>query len=718
MSRKRLIDEPESRIDGPAKVTGEARYAADFDHADALEVAFARSPHPHARITSIDTAEAEGMPGVFAVVTGRDLRPLRLGRRLQDWPPLAWDRVRMVGERVAAVAAETRDQAVAASLAIDVRYEVFDPLLDMRKALLDDAPILHPDRAEYTYLGGDEPARSHHNIQGQITVAHGDVDAAKAASGAAFEHTFSVPKALAGYLEPRACMAWMDQDRLHILTTNKSPFRLRDQMAVAFGIPEESIVVETGAIGGDFGGKGLSVDEYVLAHLARTTGRRFRTVTGFADDMSTTSTRHAAEIRLRSTVDTDGRFLSHEVSVLVDGGAYAAGKPNPDLTPAKIHVGLSGYRVPTARLEATTVYTNTVPGGNARSPGQPQSVFAAESHVDLIATAMNIDPLELRLRNAIEDGQTDVAGSRWATSSMTTTLEALRREMEQRPIRADHSRGIAAGARAVAAGVGSVTMAVTTDGDVSVATGIADQGGGGPTMLRRVVADRLAVDVERVVVRLGHTGQALWDKGVGGSRVTPIVGGAALAGATAIKTRLDEIAPGRATEEQLAIAAEDGGFEVVGEFDHPAGVRSTAACCVDLAVDEETGAISVDHILVIADVGTVINPLGARGQLVGGIANGLGYALMEELVVEDGGVLTPNLSEYKIPTIKDMPDVDVVLLEDDKGPGPFGAKSAGELSNYLIAPAIANAVHRACGVRITSLPITAEKVHAALHHRR
>lgn len=701
----------EYRIEGPDKVTGAARYAADFEHDDALEVAFARSPLPHARIVSIDTSEAASMPGVRAVVIGRDLAGIRLGRRFQDWPALAWDRVLMVGERVAAVAADTAQQAEAAARAIAVEYDELDPILDMREALSADAPVLHPEHDSYTYIGGSTPNRSHANVQGERSHEHGDVDKAFAGAAHVFEHTFSFAKTFTGYLEPRACMAWMEDGRIHILTTNKAPFRLRDQMAVALQVPEDSIVVRAGVIGGDFGGKGLSIDEYTLAHLARVTERRVRTVTGFADDVSTTTSRHAGSIRLRSAVTADGRFLAHEAWALMDGGAYAAGKPNPELVPAMAHVTLSGYHVPAARLDVKCVYTNTLPGGNARSPGQPQSAFAGESHIDLIATALGIDPLALRLRNAIADGDTDVTGSRWETSTMTATLLALRDEMKRRPLADGHWRGISAGSRAVASGDASVRLVVTPASTIKVITGVTDQGGGAFTMIQRVVARQLGVELHQVGVRGGDTDNALWDKGVGGSRVTPVVGGAALAAAVELSARLDTLAPNRPISEQLAVAAEGGGLEVVGEFAHPGGIHSTAACCVDLAVDVDTGAIAVSDIIVVADVGTVINPLGAKGQLVGGIANGLGTALMEELVMDDGAVIGANLSEYKIPTIADMPKMHVVLLEDDKGAGPFGAKSVGELSNYLIAPAIANAVHQATGVRVTSLPITAEKVY-------
>ena len=555
------FSDPEVRIEGHDKVTGAAAYAADFHHVDALDVAFVRSPFPYARIASIDTDAATSMPGVRAVVTGADLAGVRLGRRLQDWPALAGAHALMVGDRVAAVAAESKVEAENAVRAVVVEYEELEPLLDMDRALDPGSPLLHPHADGYRYLGGERPVRSHPNVQGERLTGHGDVESAFSQATHVFEHTFAVPKGFTGYLEPRAAMAWTEGEVLHLLTTNKSPFRLRDQMAAALGVAEDSIVVHTGVIGGDFGGKGLSIDEYVLGHLARVTGRTVRTVTGFADDVSTTTSRHAASLRLRTAVADDGTFLAHEATALIDGGAYAAGKPNPELVPAKAHVTLSGYRVPAARLDVTCVYTNTLPGSNARSPGQPQSAFAGESHIDLIALALDIDPLELRLRNAIGDGEVDVAGSTWRRSTMTASLEALSVEMVRHAPRDGFSRGIAAGSRAVASGDASVRLSVASDGHIDVVTGVTDQGGGAYTMLQRVVAGELGVERDRILVRGTDTAQALWDKGVGGSRVTPVVGGAAHAGAAQLRARLDEMAPDRPIDEQLAACA---GIEVVG----------------------------------------------------------------------------------------------------------------------------------------------------------
>ena len=688
-----LLDQPERRVEGRDKVTGAARYAADLRLPGLLEVAYLQSPYPHARIVSVDAAAAHRVAGVRAVVAGADVRPARLGRRLFDWPVLAWDRVRFVGDRVAAVAAETVEAAREAAAAIEVEYEELPAILDVDDATAPGAPILHPDAAEFAYRGGTRAPVPHPNVQGHSRHEHGDLDAAMRAAARVFEHTFTVPRVHHAFIEPRASVVWYEDGVLRVVSTNKAPFALRELLAVALGIPAERIVVDNGTIGGDFGGKGLSIDEFILAFVARAAGRPVRHVATYAEELTATNTRHAARITLRTGVDRDARIVAHEARVLFDGGAYAAAKPVASLLPGEALLTLAGYRVPAARIEATAVYTNTVPAGHMRAPGQPQNAFAAESHVDLIASELGLDPFEFRLRNALRAGDVDALGERWHTDRVARVLERARAEAGPPP----RGRGVALGVRHVGVGKTSVVIEVADDGSLDVLTGVSDQGGGAHTMLQRVVAAELGLPAERVRVRRGSTAEALYDPGVGGSRVTPAAGGAALAAARAL--RESGIRPGA---------------RVVGEHDAHAKDHSVCAYVIDVNVDRETGAIAIVDALLVADVGTVINPVSARGQLVGGFAFGLGQALTEELAVEDGRVVTTNLGDYKLPSIVDVPELRIVLVESEAGPGPFGARSVGELANPAVAPAIANAVASASGARVRSLPLTAEKVHAAL----
>ncbi len=704
-----VLSTPERRLEGRDKVTGAAKFAADFVRPGMLHASFVGSPYAHALVRSVDVAAARAVPGVRAVLTGADVRPARFGRRLQDWPVLAWDRVRFIGDRVAAVAADTLEAAEEAARLIEVVYEELPAVFDAELALAADAPVLHPDAADYRIVArrGEQVVRAavpHPNVQGHDRHEHGDVAAGFAKAARVFEHTFRVPPVHQAYIEPRAAMVWIDGEATHVITTNKAPFSLREQLALTVGLPQERIVVHTPHVGGDFGGKGLSLDEHALVFLARTTGRPVRSVLRYADELQISNTRHGAVIRLRTGVDRDGRVTAHQANVIFDGGAYAAGKPVNFLMPGDAMLTLAGYHVPAARIEVATVYTNHLPAGHDRAPGQPQNSFAAESQLDLIAKEMGIDPLELRERNAIRAGQVDVHGDEWHESEAGRVLATLRSESRWgTPLPRGHGRGVALGVRHVGRGKTSLTLTLEKDGDVLVRTGVTDQGGGAHTMIGRVIARELDLAPERVRVEQVDTATSPLDPGVGGSRVTPVHGNAALDGARKIKAAL--------------AAGQVPPITVTGAAEQNAHVFGSYAFAIEVTVDADTGAFRIVDAALVADVGTVINPIAVRGQLEGGFAFGLGQAVMEELVIEDGRVVTANLGDYKIPTIADVPALRITLLTGATGPGPFGAKSVGELANPAVPAAVANAVADAIGARVYSLPITAEKVLAALRAR-
>jgi CO/xanthine dehydrogenase Mo-binding subunit len=701
-----ILRDPEYRIEGREKVTGAARFAADITRPGMLHAAYVTSPYPHARIVSVDVARARAMAGVRAVITGVDTKPRRLGRRLQDWPILAWDRVLFIGDRVAAIAADTSDIAQAAAAAVEVEYEELPALVDPESALAADAPVLHPDASSYAYLGGTRSPVPHPNVQGHAVREHGDVAAGFAAAHRVYEHAFTLPRTHQAYLEPRASLVWLEGETVHVVTTNKAPFALRQHLSVSLGIPESRIVVDAGHIGGDFGGKGLSIDEFVLYHLARATGHPVRALTRYADELQATNTRHAARITLRTGVDRDGRILAHTSRVVFDGGAYAAGKPVATLMPGDAMLTLAGYRVPAARVEAMAVYTNQVPAGHARAPGQPQNAFAAESHIDLIARDLGIDPLELRERNVVRPGDIDVTGQPWHGTDGPALLARLRSssryDERSANIRSVGARGVgigvALGVRHVGRGRASLVLRTSGDGRVELRTGVSDQGGGAHTLFQRVIASELGVPLDRVAVVRGTTDAVPNDPGVGGSRVTPVQGSAALAAARALKERVG----GRDL-------AEVGEIEVIGDAAQETHEASMYAYALTAEVDPTTCKVTIGQATLVADVGTVINPVALRGQLEGGFVFGLGQAVMEDLRVEDGRVVNANLGDYKIPTIADVPPLRVELVTEP-GPGPFGAKSAGELANPAVGAAVANAVQAACGVRVMSLPVTAEKI--------
>lgn len=705
-----LLRRPERRIDGREKTTGTARYAADVRINGALETAFARSPYPHARIARLDVSGARALDGVRAILTGADVRPARLGRRLQDWPVLCWDRVLFVGDRVAAVAADTRAIAEEAVRRIKVDYEELPAVLDPDAALAPDAPILHPEAASYRYLGGTRLGVPHPNHQGYVSVTHGDVDRAFARAARVFEHEFTTPRIHQAALEPRAAVVWLDGAVVRVVSTNKAPFNLRDQMAAALGLPAARIVVDNGLIGGDFGGKGLSTDEFVLYYLARATGRPVRAVTRYADELATTNPRHASRVRLRTAVDPDGRIVAHEGRSVFDGGAYAAGKPTVRLIVEGGLVTLEGYRVPAARLECATVYTNQVPGGHMRAPGQPQNVFASESHLDLIAQGLGLDPLELRLRNALRPGDPTSGGQAHHGRPLAPVLRRAASEAGYGRARPPgRGVGLALGIRHVGRGTTTIALVLTPDGRITARTGVGDQGGGQHTLIARVIAATLGIAMDRIrVERLATDGPE--DPGIGGSRVTPVHGGAALAAATALREKLG----GRSLDEAAAALGEGETLAVTGKHEATGADHAVCAHAVEVECDRETGAVRLLNAVVAVDVGTVINPVALRGQLEGGFVYGLGMALTEDLALADGRVRATNLGDYKLPTIADVPPLHIVHLDRSDGAGPFGARSAGELVNPGVPAAVANAIAAAAGVRLRELPITAERVWRAL----
>jgi carbon-monoxide dehydrogenase large subunit len=408
------------------------------------------------------------------------------------------------------------------------------------------------------------------------------------------------------------------------------------------------------------------------------------------------------------------------------------------------------YRVSNVRVETLLVYTNTVPAGNMRAPGGIQVALAGEGHIDHIARSLGLDPLEFRLRNALRSGDSGPAGERIRHPRAEVVLEALRQATRwgQTALPPGHGRGLALRRRGVGEGKTSVALRLVPGGQVEVLLGVPDQGGGAYTAVRRVAAAALSVRPERIVPRYGTTAEALADPGAGGSRVTHVVGRAAIAGALQLRARLEELAAeamgwpaGRVRLEQDRFtagdrSAESAAFETVAERVLRAGPvevqasydsadeeseagrdYSFYACMVEVSVDPETGQVRPVEAVAAVDVGTIVNPVAHQGQLEGGFVFGLGNALSEELAVEDGKVTTASLGEYKLPTAADIPALRTILLSAQDGPGPFGAKAVGELANSAIAPAIANAVYDAVGARVKSIPITAERVLAALREQ-
>jgi CO/xanthine dehydrogenase Mo-binding subunit len=718
----------EVRIEGRDKVSGRMQYTADIARPDMLWAAFTTSPFAHANILRIDTSAAKAVPGVVAVLTAADLPPgKRSGRMLYDWPVLAYDKVVFIGDRVAAVAAETREAAEEAARLVEVEYEELPAALDVAAALAPDAPVIHPGRDSYFYAGGTPPPRPHPNTQGSSRITKGDGDLAAIFAGAAhvFEHRFSTPRQHAGFIEPQASFVWIDAEGVvHVYTPNKQPFSVHRWLASVIDVPPEKIIVESCAIGGDFGGKGLTIDEFVLYYLAKATGRPVKYVWTYLNVLQASSTRHATEIVLKTAVDAHGKFIAHHSSVVYDGGAYAAGKPAPNLLPGGGYSTVP-YDVHDALIEVSSVYTNTIPGAHVRAPADVQIFFAWEQHVDMMARALGIDALELRTLNVVREGRPALSTEMLFRPQGVTVLEALKRDLAARPLPAGAGRGYALVCRHTGGGKTGVDATLDASGTITVVCGVPDQGSGSYTAVQRIVATTLNIDEARVRVRRGSTQEAKNDPGSGGSRVTNIVGHAAALAAGALRAAVEERAGATFSDDAsfarlVPAATARGPVVATGEYDgtqhdaaHPADFSFTAFA-FDVAVDRETGAYRILDALVIADVGRIINPVGHQGQIEGGFIYGVGSSTMEEMPVDESGkVTTLSLGEYKLPTVMDIPPLRTILIE---GPaqGPYGAKMAGELSNSGVAPALANAIYDAAGVRLTAFPITSERIFAEL----
>lgn len=730
------VGQPVGQVAGPLKVTGRATYTADVRLPNTAWGAVVRSTLPHARIRSIDTSAARAMPGVLAVITGKDIPAGRVGRRLRDLPILAVDVVRFVGERVAAVVAEDRATAAAAAAAIEVDYDELPAALTLREALAPGAPVIHPELASYDGLPGAPPEQP--NVLSRRVYGYGDVDEGFRQADVIIQRRYTLPRQHHGYLEPHACLVATAPDgTAEVWLTNKTPFQAQEQLAKALGIPKEWLKVHVTTLGGDFGGKGSVMDAPVAYYLSKACGRPVRMVMSYVEELTAAASRHAAQITMKTGVKRDGTIVAHQVRALFDSGAYGAFKPSPTLELMGNSRLAGAYRMENVAVEALVVYTNTFPAGHMRAPGLPQAIFALESQLDALARAIEMDPFEFRRKNLIRDGEATPAGDRWEHVRAVETLEAAARAAGWgTPLPENVGRGIAICEHGAGAGASTIQAGLDKRG-FYLRTGAPDTGTGSHTIMQQVAAEALGLPPVALRIETSHTLAFPFDFGVGGSRVTHVYGRAALAAATTLREAiLQRVADAldlptdqlqwqegrvRRPDGQLVdVFATIGSIEVEETYDAAGAPNITGFCAqvAEVRVDRETGQVEVLRIVSAHDTGQVINPIGHEGQIAGGVIQGLGYALMEELPVVEGYVTTQSLAEYKIPTMGDIPALDIVLLPAPTGPGPFAAKSIGETPNVPTAAAIANAVEDAIGVRIVDLPITAEKVFRALQRQQ
>jgi putative selenate reductase molybdopterin-binding subunit len=690
------------RIDGRAKASGATRYVADLALEDVAHVALVRSTEAHARIVGIDTEEARDAPGVIGVFTAADVSATPYGRGLKDSPILARDTVRFIGERVAAVVAGTRRQAERAAALVEVDYDPLPAVLTAAEALAPGAPRVHEDPSAYegsVALPGDGPNVVYHAEHGSPD----DVDAALAAAAYSVDSRYALPSVHQGYLETQACVGhYLSADEVHVWLTNKAPARVRDMIADSLHLEPSAIDLHPLALGGDFGGKGSAQQAPLCVELSRLTGRPVRSVLRYSEDLTAGNPRHRAEVRVRLGCDADGRLLAASITAVLDSGAYGGFTPS-GRGPHGI-VEVSSYRIPHFHYEVHRVYTNTVPRGNMRAPGAPQGTFAFESTMDELALAAGLPAEELRRRNFLREGESSLGGRVWAEHRGPAVLDAALAAYEPLAPPAGwlHGRGLAAYSRGNPSRVDtSLRITPLAGGGLRVETPLIETGTGSHTVMARLVAEQLGVP-DRLVEVVGASTSALpEDQGAGGSRVT-----------SGFATAVDVAAKqwhNRLVDEPVTVLVNQPITPDVGSY---------VVQIAQVAVDPESGELTVLEVLTAVDVAEIVNPAAFQMQLDGGVAMGFGTACTEDLDEEEGQVWAANLGEFRIPTAADVPRYRTVLVHGGLGVGTANVKSVGESSTPPVAAAIANAVHDATGVRLRTLPLTAERIFAGLEGRR
>jgi CO/xanthine dehydrogenase Mo-binding subunit len=726
------------RAEGADKVTGRTLYAADITLPGMLWGKILRSPHPHARIRSIDASKARRAPGVHAVVTGPEIANRYMGKMIRDMPVLCWDVVRFVGDRVAAVAADSLDAAEEALALIEVEYDELPAVFDPLEAMKPGAPLLHENVAVYDGAPKERLALDVHNGLTRLAWKKGDVERAFREADLILEHSFRIPARHQGYIEPHAGVAAIAPDgRIQAWISAKNPFGVRTQMAKAIGVPEKQLCINPINVGGEFGGKGDACALPIAYFLARQAGRPVKIVMSYAEELAASNPAHPAVVTVKSGVMRDGRIVARTLRSVYAGGAYGALKANAAL--ASWHYAGGPYRIDNADIEFLQVYTNTVPGGYYRSPGSVATVFALESHTDLIARELGIDAAEFRLKNLVRDGDVDAAGRPIKTVRFHEVLRAaLDAAGWRNPKPANHGRGIALFGRHISGGDTGIILAIEADGTLTLISPTIDQGAGTHTILRQLAAEEMKVPIDQVRVVVGDTDAAPRDSGARASRMTYVAGHAVVRACRELKKRLLaqaarilESAPEEVeyrdgkfwlTEDPsqritLRRVAARGRIAVTAEEDFPPPDEVTYTCAqvAEVEVERETGRVRIARFVTAHDVGTIINPTTHQGQIDGGFVMGMGQALMEELVLDGGRVANASLGDYKLPTAADVPHLQTVLVRSGGGLGPHDAKAIGEFSNNSPPAAIANAVADAVGARLFELPISAEKVYHALN---
>jgi len=729
------------------------------------------SPHAHAIIKRIDASRARALPGVHAVLTHEDLPRVPYTTAGQSDPEPGPHDNYSVGDRVAAVAAETEEIALKALELIDVEYEVLPAIFDPRDSMQSGAPVLHDEPESWLI---EDKAR---NLAAMIEWEVGDVEAGFAQADRIFEETYYSPKVQQVPLETHVVVTWWDEDdRLVIRTSTQVPFHVRRILAPVLGLSEKRIRVIKPRIGGGFGVKQEVLIEDVCAHLTIATGHPVRLEYTREEEFCASRSRHPMYITLRTGVTNDGKVVANQMYVLSDTGA--CGSHALTVAGNTGHKAMSLYNAPNIKFVADIVYTNTPPSGAYRGYGVPQGFWAVEQHMEWIAREMGLDPLEFRLDNAIKSGDEHPASKAWSegreaepefiqSCGLSECVErgaAAIRWAERYnnpdwhvvPGKPHLRRGI--GVAMVMQGtaiprldMGAASIKINDDGSFNLLIGATDLGTGSDTVLTQMAAEVLGCSPEDFITYSSDTDFTPFDKGAYASSTTYISGRATVLAAEKIAAQMREVAarmfnkqddfppvtPGELVLRDRGVHAPDGRslshrdialnslhhedqhqIMATASYVSPESPPPFAAQFVTITLDMETGQFTVDEMVMAVDSGVIINPVTASGQIEGGMVQALGYGHSEEMVLDAyGRMVNPNLKAYKIYRADEMPEMGVIFIETFEPSGPFGAKAVAEIPLDGVGPALANALYDAAGIRLTHGPLLPERVWRALQEK-
>ncbi|HEV8341767.1 MAG TPA: molybdopterin cofactor-binding domain-containing protein [Candidatus Binatia bacterium] len=763
------VGQPVTRVDAEEKVTGEAIYGYDLVLPNMLYGKVLFSPKPHAKIKRIDIEKAKKLPGVHAVVTGKDAAWIH-GESIRDKPFLAQDKVRYIGEPVAAVAAEDEDLAQAAVKLIEVEYEDLPAYMDPEEACKPGAVPIHEDFASYRKMEFVVTPTDMPNVCEHFKLRTGDVEKGFRESDLILEERYFVPIIQHAAMEPHSSHAQVDPEtgRVTLWVANDAPFRALHEMSEALGLPKEKIRFINPLQGGGFGSKGgLKVEPVAVALAYHTRGRPVRVKFNREETFVSTLTRHEAVVYVKTGIKKDGALQARQMTIFWGAGAYAEKSPTVCIRGSLPAPG--PYRIPHVKVDGYAVYTNKPVAGSFRGYGIPQGAWACEQHMDELALRLGMDALELRLKNVFVEGDTSYWGEKLHAVGLKETLmkAAAAIEWGKKSSRARDSNGLRVGkgfaciqkpTRTPTTSQAGVT--INAKGEVTILAGTVEIGQGCSTILSQVAAEELTVPIDKVRMHPLDTDVIPFDASTTSSRSTYHMGNAVRQAAIDAREKIALMAAPMLEAERADLTFSDGKiylkdnpgiFLTIGEVirrkmgsagvlradnsytyeigkdldletghsEHASAFYMYATQAAEVSVDEDTGRIRILRMSAAHDVGRAINPLNCVAQIEGGLAMGIGSALHEHLVVDDQGkVRNPSFLDYHLVTSLDLPQIIPIIVECAEPEGPYGAKGLGEPGLAPTPAAIGNAVADALGVRIHDLPLTPERVYWAIQKGR